>query len=280
MTEIILILVVVIFLQTSFLAVRSFKKSFNYYGQNRKIYVDSSTLMDGRILKVAKTGFIGGVLIIPRSVLQEMQLLADGKDSEKRNRARAGLDTVKELERVVEVDVVILSDPLDRTPVDDRLIQLAKENHGSIMTNDYNLGKVAATLNIEVLNINDLAMELRADYLPGEKLNIKIVAIGSNPKQGVGYLPDGMMVVVDDASVKVGKTVEIEFVRFLQTSSGRMMFAKIVEPITLGDSFKKSRGRKRQDLITLKTRGELASFLFKISYFSFGRIQLSMPRAG
>ena len=146
---------------------------------------------------------------------------------------------------MVEVDVVILSDPLDRTPVDDRLIQLAKENHGSIMTNDYNLGKVAATLNIEVLNINDLAMELRADYLPGEKLNIKIVAIGSNPKQGVGYLPDGMMVVVDDASVKVGKTVEIEFVRFLQTSSGRMMFAKIVEPITLGDSFKKSRGRKR-----------------------------------
>ena len=88
-------------------------------------------------------------------------------------------------------------------------------------------------------------MELRADYLPGEKLNIKIVAIGSNPKQGVGYLPDGMMVVVDDASVKIGKTVEIEFVRFLQTSSGRMMFAKIAEPITLGDSFKKSRGRKR-----------------------------------
>lgn len=245
MIEIVLILVVVIFLQTSFLAVRSFKKSFNYYGQNRKIYIDSSTLMDGRILKVAKTGFIGGILIIPRSVLQEMQLLADGKDSEKRNRARAGLDIVKELERVVEVDVVILSDPLDRTPVDDRLIQLAKENHGSIMTNDYNLGKVAATLNIEVLNINDLAMELRADYLPGEKLNIKIVAIGSNPKQGVGYLPDGMMVVVDDASVKVGKTIEIEFVRFLQTSSGRMMFAKIAEPITLGDSFKKSRGRKR-----------------------------------
>ena len=280
MIEIILILVVVIFLQTSFLAVRSFKKSFNYYGQNRKIYIDSSTLMDGRILKVAKTGFIGGILIIPRSVLQEMQLLADGKDSEKRNRARAGLDIVKELERVVEVDVVILSDPLDRTPVDDRLIQLAKENHGSIMTNDYNLGKVAATLDIEVLNINDLAMELRADYLPGEKLNIKIVAIGSNPKQGVGYLPDGMMVVVDDASVKVGKTVEIEFVRFLQTSSGRMMFAKIAEPITLGDSFKKSRGRKRQDLITLKTRGDFASFLFNIRYLFFGRFQLSMPRAG
>ena len=245
MTEIILILVVVIFLQTTFLAIRSFKKSFNYYGQNRKIYIDSSTLMDGRILNVAKTGFLGGVLIIPRSVLREMQLLADGKDSEKRNRARAGLDIVRELERVVHVDVVILSDPLDCTPVDDRLIQLAKENRGLIMTNDYNLGKVAATLDIDVLNINDLAMELRADYLPGEKLKLKIVAVGSNPKQGVGYLPDGMMVVVDDASSKIGKTIEVEFVRFFQTSSGRMMFAKISEASKPNVSFVKGRGRKR-----------------------------------
>ena len=245
MTEIILILVVVIFLQTSFLAVRSFKKSFNYYGQTRKIYIDSSTLMDGRILNVAKTGFLGGVLIIPRSVLREMQLLADGKDAEKRNRARAGLDIVRELERVVHVDVIILSDPLDSTPVDDRLIQLAKENHGLIMTNDYNLGKVASTLGIDVLNINDLAMELRADYLPGERLKLKIVAAGSNPKQGVGYLPDGMMVVVDEASSKIGKIIEIEFVRFLQTSSGRMMFAKIAETGKPGMSFMKGRGRKR-----------------------------------
>lgn len=245
MTEIILILVVVISLQTSFLAVRSFKKSFNYYGQTRKIYIDSSTLMDGRILNVAKTGFLGGVLIIPRSVLREMQLLADGKDTEKRNRARAGLDIVRELERVVHVDVIILSDPLDRTPVDDRLIQLAKENHGLIMTNDYNLGKVASTLSIDVLNINDLAMELRADYLPGEKLKLKIVAAGSNPKQGVGYLPDGMMVVVDEASSKIGKIIEVEFVRFLQTSSGRMMFAKITETSKSGMGFVKGRGRKR-----------------------------------
>ena len=107
------------------------------------------------------------------------------------------------------------------------------------------IGKVASTLDIDILNINDLAMELRADYLPGEKLKLKIVAAGSNPKQGVGYLPDGMMVVVDEASSKIGKIIEVKFVRFLQTSSGRMMFAKIAEPITLGDSFKKSRGRKR-----------------------------------
>ena len=184
----------------------------------RKIYVDTSSLMDGRILKVAKTGFLGGTLIIPRSVLREMQLLADGKDSEKRARARFGLDIVNELERVVHTDVIILSDPLDHTPVDDRLIQLAKENHGLILTNDFNLGKVAATMGIDILNVNDLVMELRADYLPGERLKIKISGTGSNPKQGIGYLPDGMMVVVDDASSKVGKIVEIEFVRFLQTS--------------------------------------------------------------
>ena len=228
MNEIILILLSLIFIETTFLTIRLFKKSFNYYGQKRKIYVDTSSLMDGRILKVAKTGFLGGTLIIPRSVLREMQLLADGKDSEKRARARFGLDIVNELERVVHTDVIILPDPLDHTPVDDRLIQLAKENHGLILTNDFNLGKVAATMGIDILNVNDLVMELRADYLPGERLKIKISGTGSNPKQGIGYLPDGMMVVVDDASSKVGKIVEIEFVRFLQTSAGRMMFAKPV----------------------------------------------------
>ena len=229
MIEIITILSCLIFVETTFLIIRLFKKSFNYYGQKRKIYVDTSSLMDGRILKVAKTGFLGGVLIIPRSVLREMQLLADGKDAEKRSRARFGLDVVNELERVVHTDVVILSDALDRTPVDDRLIQLAKENHGLILTNDYNLGKVAVTLGIDVLNVNELVMELRADYLPGERLKIKITGVGSNAKQGIGYLPDGMMVVVDEASSKVGKIIEIEFVRFLQTSAGRMMFAKLIE---------------------------------------------------
>lgn len=228
MNEIILILLCLIFIETTFLTIRLFKKSFNYYGQKRRIYVDTSSLMDGRILKVAKTGFLGGTLIIPRSVLREMQLLADGKDSEKRARARFGLDIVNELERVIHTDVIILSDPLDHTPVDDRLLQLAKENHGLILTNDFNLGKVAATMGIDILNINDLVMELRADYLPGERLKIKISGTGSNPKQGIGYLPDGMMVVVDDASSKVGKIIEIEFVRFLQTSAGRMMFAKPV----------------------------------------------------
>ena len=217
-----------ILIETSFLAYRSFKKSFNYFGQKRKIYVDSSALMDGRVLKVAQTGFLGGILIIPRSVIHEMQLLADGKDSEKRTRARFGLDVVSELERIPSTDVVILKDELDRTPVDERLLQLAEENHGSIMTIDYNLGKVASTMNINILNINELVVELRSEYLPGECFTLKITSTGSNPKQGVGYLPDGMMVVVDNASDKIGESVDVMFEKFLQTNSGRMMFAKLV----------------------------------------------------
>lgn len=218
----------IILAETTILLIKNLKKQPLGSNTKRKVYVDTSALMDGRILAVAKTGFIGDDLIIPRSVIREMQLLADGKDSEKRARARAGMDVVNELERVVYFNTEILQDELDKTPVDERLIELAKKNRGLILTNDFNLGKVAATEKIDVLNINDLALTLRSDFLPGEKMRIKIISEGSNPKQGVGYLPDGTMAVVDNAAKKVGEEVEIEFVRFLQTSAGRMMFAKLV----------------------------------------------------
>ena len=223
----IFIILIAILLETTFLAIQSYRKNPIVAGRaRRKVYVDTSTLIDGRILEVAKTGFLADDLIIPRSVIRELQLLADGKDAERRNRARFGLDVVRELERVVYCDVTILQDALDRTPVDDRLIELAKANHGTIMTNDFNLNKVAATEHIDVLNVNNLAMVLRTEYLPGEKFRIKITSAGSNPKQGVGHLPDGTMVVVDKAANKVGQEIGIEFVRFIQTSAGRMMFAK------------------------------------------------------
>ena len=127
----------------------------------RKIYVDTSTLIDGRILQVAKSNFLSDDLIIPRSVLRELQILADGKDKQKRLAARKGLDVVSELERMLECNAYILNDELDHTPVDDRLIELAHKNHGVIMTNDYNLNKVASTEGIVVLNINILAGDLR-----------------------------------------------------------------------------------------------------------------------
>ena len=193
----------------------------------RKIYVDTSALMDGRILEVARTGFISDEFVIPRSVIREMQLLADGKDSEKRARARAGMDLVNELERVEFFDTDILQDELDRTPVDERLIALAKENRGAILTCDYNLEKVAATEHIDVLNINNLALAMRNEFLPGDRMIIKITGEGQNKNQGVGYLENGTMVVVDNASGLIGKETEVQFVRFLQTAAGRMVFAKL-----------------------------------------------------
>lgn len=228
MELIILLILVSILLETTILTVKSARKPLIGAGQRRKVYVDTSALMDPRLLPVAGTGFIADEVVVPRSVTNELQLLADGKDSEKRARARAGLDAVRELERVVYFEMVLLEDPLDHTPVDNRLLELAKANHGCILTNDYNLQKVAETEHIDVLNLNNLALALRNEYVPGERAKVKIVAAGSGNHQGVGYLRDGTMVVVDDAEKKIGKEIEVEFVRLNQTASGTMMFAKQV----------------------------------------------------
>ena len=128
--------------------------------------------------------------------------------------------------------VEIFPDSIERTKVDERLIELAKEHRGMILTNDFNLAKVAATEKIDVININSLAQGLRSEYLPGDKLQVEVISVGSNPHQGIAYLPDGTMVVVDNAERYAGKNqlIEIEFVRYLQTNAGKMMFAKVVEP--------------------------------------------------
>ena len=224
----IIILLVAILLETSLLVAKTVKKAdFGTKKPRRKVFVDTSTLIDGRILAVAQAGFLADEILIPRSVIRELQLLADGSDPEKRARARYGMDVANELERVVSADVEFFDDALDRTKVDERLIELAKEHKGLILTNDFNLGKVAATEKIEVMNVNDLAQGLRSEYLPGEKLQIKITAKGANARQGVGYLKDGTMVVIDEAANLVGKEAEVEFVRFLQTAAGKMMFAKL-----------------------------------------------------
>lgn len=224
-----IILLAVILAETSILTVRSLgKSSFGGKKLRRKLFVDTSALIDGRILSVAQAGFLGDEVLIPRSVIRELQLLADGSDSEKRSRARFGMDVANELERVVSADVEIFHDELDRTKVDERLIELAKEHRGLILTNDFNLGKVAATEGIEVLNVNDLAKGLRSEYLPGEKFRLKISTRGNGARQGVGYISDGTMVVVDDAEKLVGREVEVELVRYLQTNAGKMMFGRLV----------------------------------------------------
>lgn len=224
----ILIVVLLILAETTVILLKTRQKPLLGSSQKRKVYADTSALMDPRLLAVAQTGFIGDEILIPRSVTHELQLLADGKDAEKRARARAGLETVRELERIVYFDTKIIDDALDYTPVDNRLLELAKANRGLILTNDYNLQKVAETEQIDVLNINELSLALRAEYLPGEHAKVKIVAEGSNPHQGVAYLRDGTMVVVDNASNKIGQEIEIEFIRINQTASGAMMFARPV----------------------------------------------------
>lgn len=224
----ILITTLTILGETTFLTYakyKSLRRAYNSYGKKRKIYVDTSSLMDGRILRAAETGFLSDDLIIPRSVIRELQFLADGKDPEKRGRARFGMDVASALERIIYLNTEILPDELDHTPVDERLLQLAKENGGLVLTCDFNLLKVAATEGIETLNINDLALALRGEFLQGERFTVKISARGNNPRQGVAYLTDGTMVVVEDAAKKIGQYLEVEFVRFLQTSSGKMVFA-------------------------------------------------------
>lgn len=195
---------------------------------NKIVLIDTSILIDGRFLAVAKTGFINYSIRIPRSVIGELQLLADGGDDEKRTRARYGLDIAYSLQDLENLDVKLLQDSTTASEgVDNRLLQLAKEYNGTIMTADYNLNKVAKVEGVEVLNINELVQSVRGSYLPGEKLMIEIIGNGSEKKQGVGHLPDGTMVVVENGESLIGSTVEVEFIRTLQTVAGKMMFAKL-----------------------------------------------------
>lgn len=224
MELIILVTVIILLAETSFLFVRSLSKAPKKSGR-RKVYVDTSALIDGRIIDVAKTGFIGDDLLIPRSVIHELQLLADGKDSEKRSLARRGLDNINELERVVYCNTTVIEDQLDRTPVDDRLVALAKENHGLICTNDFNLCKVAKAEHIDVLNVNYLAVALAGNMNIGDIVKIKIVEKGDKRGQGIGHLENGNLIVVDHASKDVGKEIEAEIIRFYQTVSGLIVFA-------------------------------------------------------
>ena len=220
----ILLIVLAVFAETTILTLKKYGPVIN---NKRKIYVDTSVLIDGRILIIARSGFLDGVLIILKSVLLELQLLADGKDSEKRSRARAGLETVAELERVVNMNTEIVDDGTDYKKVDEELLKIAKSTRGAILTLDYNLIKVAEAEKIETLNINDLALAVRNEFLPGEKIKLKILEKGSNRGQGIGHLSDGTMVVVDNAANKIGKEITVEFVKFYNTSAGKMIFAKL-----------------------------------------------------
>ena len=226
--DIVLLAVVLLILaELSYLLAKLPKTSIK--SKSRAIFVDTSVLMDGRITGIARTGFIGGTLIVPRSVIGELQFLADNADADKRTRARHGLDIVTELQNMEDVDIEILQDGSKAEEgVDDRLLTLAKRHQGCILTLDYNLNKVAVVEGISVLNINELAQGLRMSYLPGEQMLIELTQKGQDSHQAVGYLPDGTMVVVEQSSSLIGQQVLVEVVRSLQTAAGKMMFAKRV----------------------------------------------------
>jgi len=209
----------------------------------RPVFIDTSVLIDGRISTIAQTGFIPSRLIIPKSVLAELQLLADGSDSDKRARARHGLDVAAELRDMSGVRVDILADGQAPQGVDERLLELAKKYDGAICTIDFNLNKVAQAEKIGVLNINELAQQVRMGYLPGEKLSLLIAQKGNDAQQGVGYLADGTMVVVEQAKADIGKTVEIEFIRTIQTAAGRMLFARKINTSTKANKKKPTRSK-------------------------------------
>ena len=227
METLIIILLLVIAAEATYLTYTNFQK----HGRTSQspIFVDTSVLIDGRIVSIAQSGFMSRTLYIPRSVVGELQFLADNADNEKRARARHGLDIINELQALTTVDTKIFQDGTRaKDGVDNRLLELAKKHNGSICTIDYNLNKVAVVEGIAVLNVNDLAKTLRMAYLPGERTTIDLTQKGNDSHQGVGHLSDGTMVVVEQGGQFVGKSVEIEFIRSLQTAAGKMMFAKLV----------------------------------------------------
>ncbi|OYW86106.1 hypothetical protein B7Z17_01110 [Candidatus Saccharibacteria bacterium 32-49-10] len=206
------------------------KPKKRYDTKQISMLVDTSVLMDGRVIDLAKTGFLLGQVIVPKSVLAELQLLADGSDHAKRERARLGMDVVKQLQDTLGTSFTLLQDG-DRTRngVDEQLITLAKQTDSAILTLDYNLNKVAQVEGVQVLNINELAKSLRMAHLPGDVLNIELTQKGQGPDQAVGYLTDGTMVVVEQGKRFIGKSREVEIIRSLQTDAGKMMFAKLTQ---------------------------------------------------
>jgi len=199
--------------------------------QKRYRILDTSVIIDGRIADVCETGFLDGTLVIPQFVLKELQLVADSSDSMKRNRGRRGLDILQKIQKMsgVEVSVSDVDFP-DIREVDLKLIELARTLQGKIVTNDFNLNKVAQLRGVEVLNINELANSLKPVVLPGELMKVFILKEGKEYNQGVAYLDDGTMVVVDNARKAIGKTIDVVVTSVLQTTAGKMIFGRFIDP--------------------------------------------------
>jgi uncharacterized protein YacL len=191
------------------------------------ILLDTSVIIDGRIADISKTGFIRASLLIPNFVLSELQHIADSAEPLRRNRGRRGLEVLSIMQNDSPIPIRITDmDATEVRDVDSKLVSLARHLHCPIMTNDYNLNRVAELQGVSVLNINDLANAVKAAFLPGEDLQVKIIQDGREPGQGVGYLEDGTMVVVEGGNKLINQTLDVTVTKVLQTTAGRMIFAK------------------------------------------------------
>jgi uncharacterized protein YacL len=204
---------------------------FRSAGPDRRYKIlDTSVIIDGRIADVCDTGFVDGTLVIPQFVLKELQLVADSGDSMKRNRGRRGLDILQKIQKMAAVEVMISDvDFPEVREVDLKLIELARTLQGKIVTNDFNLNKVAQLRGVEVLNINELANALKPVVLPGEFMKVFILKEGKEYNQGVAYLDDGTMVVVDNARRMISKNIDVVVTSVLQTTAGKMIFGRFIE---------------------------------------------------
>ncbi|MHC4414533.1 MAG: TRAM domain-containing protein [Planctomycetota bacterium] len=196
----------------------------------RPLVLDSSALIDGRIDALAQTGFLAAPLVVPQFVIDEMQMLADSGDKLKRARGRRGLTMVSKLQENPALDLSIDDSEIRGRSVDHMLLQIAGEQKMRILTTDYNLDKVARIQGVAVLNMNELANAIKSQLIPGDRLAVEIVKRGETAHQGVGYLPDGTMVVVEEAADRIGHEVTISVTNSLQTSAGRMVFGRLAEP--------------------------------------------------
>ncbi len=199
-------------------------------GSERQLILDTSVLIDGRIVDIAKTGFLGGTLVVPRFVISELHRVADSSDTQRRNRGRRGLTKLNELQREPGIAFKIIEEDVDGVPeVDDKLIALALKLNSPVVTIDFPMNQVAAAQGATVLNINALANAVRSAYIPGETFALRIIQDGKEAGQGVGYLEDGTMVIVESGKELMDRTVYVEVTKLINRETGRIIFAKPVE---------------------------------------------------
>ncbi len=197
------------------------------WSREQSILIDTSVIIDGRIVDIAKTGFLPGNLVIPRFVLNELQYIADSAESLRRQRGRRGMEVLAELQKDRAIKTTIADIDVEGVrEVDEKLVLLGKQMKAPILTNDFNLNRVAELQGVNVLNINELANAVKSILLPGEGLVVRVIQEGKELGQGVGYLDDGTMIVVEDGKNFIGKEIEVSVTKVLQTAAGRMIFSK------------------------------------------------------